>query len=224
MKPPLIFFLSIHLITCSIKPSKVEQKDVIEVAMDVAYYDSIKAIHRDFIDIITIEAIMKPTNGVNNYRVFQSLVAESLMKDTLSVRADASYWSYPDSTLFKDTRFLYHHDISIKDIDTTRLSYRVIDDVMWVMIPSRDTLGASWSKYDVYTGIWLWKVPANGVTVGFLVSMDKIRNHFISYQMYNPDRRIPLDYVTAHVDSVHVEKMFAEIKEILTDYCRKIQN
>lgn len=195
--------------------------NVEEVSIDIDYYDSIDNDHREILKRIEVEASLKQPKKSYYYRVFQSVITESLNKDTLSIIKDGSYWAYPDSIRAGDEDIWFQYDIALKDIDTNKITYSIVDDVMWINIASKDTLGAFWGKFDLELQMWHWRTPANEVRIGFLTSMDKIKSNFKSYEMYNPDLREPSDYTKSKMDSLSMSKMFKEIKSTLIEYSKK---
>lgn len=218
----LLFTLNVLLLfACTNTHSTNNDDEIDELVVDTDYYDSLKTLHSDFITKIEIEGKLLPVNNMEHYRVFQSISTESLSNDTLRIVKDGSWWAYPDSTNSIDSRFWFLFEIAFDDIDTSNISSSLVDDVLWINIPSADTLGAVWGKFDTKLNQWHWKVPSNEVRLGYLVSTDKINKSFKSYKMYEPKQGNSIDYASSSLDSVQVRLLYSKIKQAVIGYVKK---
>lgn len=206
---------------CNNNQSNINNEEAEELVVDIEYYDSLSNAHKDFKIKIETEGKLLPVNNTENFRIYQSVSSESLSKDTLLITKDGSWLAYPDSTKTIDARHWYQYAIAFKDIDTNNISSSVVDDVLWINIPSIDTLGAIWGKFDTKLNRWHWRVPSNEVRLGYLVSIDKISKNYKSYMMYEPRKGSSIDYAASTMDSVHVSRLYSDIRSMIIDYAEK---
>jgi len=129
-----------------------------------------------------------------------------------------SYYAIERRDLKDFNRYYDQSDIAIRDIDTTEVSFWVREDVMYVMLPTRDTLQATWGKFDSKLNRWKFKVPANEVILAYLTSNEKINSNFESHIMFSPAKEKPIDFTLVDNSDLDTLKMFNEVKSVIRQY------
>ncbi len=219
--------IGVTLILCIVLTAclstKLEINDNTEdLEVDSEYYDSLRIKHFDFLKIFEVEAKLNPINGTTGFHVFRSIRVEALETDTLRFSTDYSQWNLPDSTQISDQYFWFEWEIALIDIDTSNIKFNKIDDIIWISIIGVEPSKAKWSKIDLSSGEFLWKVPSNEIRLAFLTSKDKIKNSFNSYKMYDPISKNQIDYVNYDADSILGVELVNSIKNITIKYTKNI--
>ncbi len=202
------------IISCNSNSADEAVRDEVVEVVDFEY-DSLRTYYKDLVSVMEVNAILKPTNGIDDYHVYRSVDLYALSNDTLKYSTDWSLWNNPDSTKASDKDFQFQFKIALSDIDTSKISWKRLDDLVWVFLPEKDTLKGTWSKFDNRSGQRIWEVPASKVTFSFLTSIEKIQQNFKSYSMYDVRSGEPKNFVNYSVDSISGLKLFEQAHEAI---------